>query len=155
MKVLILEDDLVDYGVHLVGARLASGFVAIPELPTIQAFHTALIKAQPIDFSNLGKMTLDKIGPGGVSLGFDVDPNLRMPGVICPDCHATPCNCPTGYVDGSEVGQEAQQAKNADAVDAEVYDSGHPDQPLVVVPPPPRQDEEFGTGATENRGVGC
>lgn len=75
MKILILEDDLVEYAKHLVAARLASGFVNIEELQTVHTFHAALMKAADVDFSKLGNVDLQGLKPGengGITLGLGV-----------------------------------------------------------------------------------
>jgi hypothetical protein len=118
MKIIILEDEQLDYAHHLLESRLASGQMNAVELYVASEFKKKLDTAPDIDFSKLGNMTLEKIGPGGISMGFDVDPNVGktqaqldkeetdrvrceaggpLPGVICKHCHATPCNCITTY----------------------------------------------------------
>ncbi len=73
MKLMILNDSTYGYLVSVLEDFVRGGGVSLEALEDMTALHRVVAKAQDIDFSKLGPMTLDKIGPGGVSLGFDIE----------------------------------------------------------------------------------
>lgn len=77
MKIVFLEDDLVNFIVHLIQSRAASGLMNLDDMHAGVALHNALAGAKTVDFSNLGPADLEAIGPGGVKLGIGSKPPLE------------------------------------------------------------------------------
>jgi hypothetical protein len=70
MKVLVLPDELYGYLQHVVKSYSGAG-IDPTEGQLIFELWTRVNQAQDVDLSSLGKVKLDKMGPGGVSLTIE------------------------------------------------------------------------------------
>jgi hypothetical protein len=108
MKLMMMEDEIHAYLIDVIADFVRGGGVSLGNLEIMAQLHHAIKKAQDIDFSKLGKMTLDKIGSDGISMGLDLS------------------------------NQQSDDKTETDRIRCETggplpYDSGHPDQPLMTV----------------------
>lgn len=72
LMVLLLPAPALDYLKHILKAYSAAG-LPIEEAGFLADLHSRVLKAQTVDFSQLGKAQIDKVGPTGVAVTLKPD----------------------------------------------------------------------------------
>lgn len=90
LKVLVLPDNLYEYLNHVVHSYSRAGHEPEEGLAIYQ-LNQAVGEAQSVDVSNLGKIKLEKLGPGGVTM--TIAPEEAVKEGCTPDCTPNhPCH---------------------------------------------------------------
>jgi hypothetical protein len=84
MKVLVLPDEIFGYLQHVVKSYSGAG-IDPTEGQLIFELWNRVNQAQDVDLTSLGKVKLDKMGPGGVTMTIEPEGAEDQAGEVTPD----------------------------------------------------------------------
>lgn len=84
MRVILLQEPSYQFLLNVLADFTRGGGVGLDNLEDMSILHKSLAGAKDIDFSKLGKVDLEKIGPSSVTLGIPDERDKNY----CPDCIA-------------------------------------------------------------------